>query len=69
MNLAPFFYAKDPRYSYNNEMRLADKAKLKSSIAAEISEARTWIAQHLDTCPIPERLASGLLGDGPILLE
>ena len=62
-------YAKDPRYSYNNEMRLADKAKLKSSITAEISEARSWITRHLDACPIPERLASALSGDTPILLE
>ena len=61
-------YSKDPRYSYDNDRRLADKARLRSDLDAEIGEARQWLDQHLSDCQIPEKLVASLLGDSPILI-
>jgi hypothetical protein len=62
-------YSKDPRHQFDNAQRVARRAKLKAELAAELEEARAWVAQAPASRRLPERLARPLVGEGCALLD
>jgi hypothetical protein len=62
-------YSKDPRQSYSNETRIAQRKEMRGQLAADIEKGRGWVNRHIGKCGIPEVLASPLAGSSPPLLD
>lgn len=61
-------YSKDPRYAFNNALRVQRRAALKVELASDLKQARDWVLSTPASQQLPERLARPLGGDGCALL-
>lgn len=62
-------YSKDPRQSYSNETRIAQREVTRGQLAADIEKGRGWVNRHIGQCGIPAVLANPLAGSAPPLLR
>ena len=61
-------YSKDPRQSYDNETRLAQREAIRVQLAGDIEKGRDWVNRHVGQCEIPAVLGSPLTDDVTPLL-
>jgi hypothetical protein len=62
-------YSKDPRQSYDNEIRLAQREAIRVQLAGDIEKGRGWLNRHMERCEIPAALAHPLTGSASPLLD
>ena len=62
-------YSKDPRQSYDNETRLAQREEIRGRLAGDIDKGRDWINQHIGQCEIPSVLGNSLIENASPLLN
>ena len=62
-------YSKDPRQSYDNETRLAQREAIRGQLAGDIGKGRDWVNQHIGQCEIPSLLGKALTENASPLLD
>jgi hypothetical protein len=62
-------YAKNPQAAFDNAARLERHAAIRAQIAPELARGNGWVRKRLAACPLPERLARPLIGEGTRLIN
>ncbi len=61
-------HSKNPGLVYNNQLRIVERDKVRSSLVQELSEAQAWVKQHADRLDVTDRLSPGLVAGHPSML-
>lgn len=62
-------YSKDPRHSYDNETRVAQREAIRAQLAGDINKARDWVRQHIEQLTLPAKLGKPLSNTASSLLD
>lgn len=62
-------YSKDPRHSYDNATRIAQRDAVRDQLAEDIAKARDWVNQHAAQTVLPTTLGKPLVQTDSLLVD
>jgi hypothetical protein len=62
-------YSKDPRQSYDNDTRLAQRDALREQLSDDLEKGRDWVNRNIERFEIPSALGKPLVGTAGLLLD